>query len=110
MCFSGKSVSRSASESGSSSGCLGCSGTKLGERGAFYGKKSYKVLGCLGPRQPTCPRKGKRDPRGSVRFHWVLEDALETSGFSGKGGVSCLSVSTLIRAGKGAVEGCMDRR
>ena len=56
---------------------------------------------------------------GSVRFPWMLGDTMEDPVWGSQGGglcprqvsqggegLSCLSVSTLIRAGKGAVEGC----
>lgn len=67
-----------------------------GVRGVFCHKKSYKVLGCLEPWQPSCSRKGKKR---ILMEEWV-------AGFGKREGKGQLSVSTLIGAGKGAVEGC----
>lgn len=63
-----------------------------GVRGVFCHKKSYKVLGCLEPWQPSCSRKGKKR---ILMEEWV-------AGFGKREGKGQLSVSTLIGAGKGA--------
>lgn len=94
---------RTTSESGSNSGCLGVLRDQVRREGCFLWQEKLHSIRPPGTLTTQLSKKGEEGilwalsgPTGSWRTRW------RGLGSRGRKGVSCLSVSTLIRAGKGA--------
>lgn len=97
-----------------------CSETKLEEEGCFYWQEKLQSIRPSGTLTTQLSKKWKEGilwalpgSTGSWGIQWKSgPGVLGERGLcppkvsQGGEGVSCLSASTLIRAGKGAVEGC----